>query len=637
MINREISLNKELLRTSRTGAYSSSTVSGCNTRKYHGLLVCPVPAIDNDPHVLLSSLDETIVQHDAEFNLALHKFDKEHYSPKGHKYIREFECETIPKITYRVGGVIFSKEKIFISNEDKVLIRYTLLDAHSPVMLKFKPLLAFRNYHSLSHANLNVNHNFRELANGIGIQLYDKYPELAMQFSKTNEFVPVPHWYNGVEYNKDRERGYEFKEDLFCPGYFEMPIAKGESIIFYAGTSESAPAELKQKFNNEVKTRSPRNNFINCLKNSASQFTIQKGNRTDIKAGFPWLPVRGRDMFIALPGLYFSYGKSETFVDAFKNILSDLTEYVNKGAIPKEIVDYDAPDVLLWASWSLQKLTEISKIQFSDFNNTYIAALSKVSNNEIKGLQIDDKGLLKVDGSHRPASWMNAAHNNKPSVYRNGYLVELNALWYNALCFYLEYCKPDCSFKDKAEEIKANIEANFGQIFQRKDDKGLYDFVEHEQQYKCTIIRPNMLFAASLPYSPIEKDRQKKILDTIEKYLLTPRGLRSLSPDEPDYVGDLMGNQDYRDRFLFNGTVWPWLLGSFTDAYLKIYKNSGVHYISSILSEFDVVMTHNCIGSISEYYNGNPPHEGHGAISSAINVGELLRTAIKIESIEAKK
>ncbi|MFC0876426.1 glycogen debranching enzyme N-terminal domain-containing protein [Saccharicrinis sp. FJH2] len=634
LINLEISLDKELLRTSRTGAYSCSTISACNTRKYHGLLVCPVPELDNDPHVLLSSLDETVVQHESEFNLALHKFDNEHYSPKGHKYIREFECETIPKVTYRVGGVILTKEKVFISGEDRVLLRYTLVDAHSPVIMKFKPLLAFRNYHALSGSNMNVNHNHRIVENGIATSMYDGYPELSMQFSKTVEYVAVPHWYYGVEYRKEQERGYDFKEDLFSPGFFELPIKKGESIIFSAGTSEINTKGLKQKFTSEVKNRSPRNNFINCLKNSAHQFIVYKEDRADIKAGYPWLPIRGRDTFIALPGLSLSIGGTQPFRNTFKNIISDMNLYLDKHIIPPGIQDYDAPDVLLWAAWSLQKLTGTIGLEFSNYETVYGKAIKYIIDGNVNRLSLHDNGLLYIDGQDIPGSWMNAVSEGKPSVYRSGYLIEANALWYNALCYFRDNCSPKCKQKKLIKEIIAKVEKSFLGIFKNGDSTALYDFVDPANNYKCRIIRPNMLFAVSLDYSPIEKDLQKKVLDVIEKNLLTPRGLRSLSPREPDFVGDLHGNQHFRDKYYFNGSVWPWLLGSFTDAYLKIYKNSGVHYLQTLLDEFDVEMTHNCIGSISEYYNGNPPHEGHGAISSAINVAELLRIALKLQDLE---
>lgn len=633
LINLESSLNKELLRTSRSGAYSSSTINGCNTRKYHGLLICPVPSIDNDPHVLLSSLDETIIEHNSEFNLGIHKFNKDYYSPKGHKYIRAFECEIIPKLTYRVGGILLTKEKVFIAGEDRILIRYTLLESSGSIVMRFKPLMAFRNYHKLCVANLNTNHTYRSIENGIKTSLYDGYPELHMQFSKTVEFIPVPDWYYGVEYNKEQERGYDYKEDLFTNGFFELKLKKGETIIFSAGLSLLSTKGLKQKFNSEIKKRAPRDSFINCLRNSAQQFVVSKNERTDIKAGFPWLPNRGRDTFIALPGLALAIGSTSIFKDTFKNVISDLQLYLFKNQIPSTIQDYDTPDLLLWASWSLQKLTETTHIRFKEFESLFGKAISNIMYGKVARLSLHANGLLHAEGCFQAASWMNAVYNGTPSVQRTGYLVEINALWYNALCFYYNKCSKKCKLKPYAEELIKKIEKSFQATFAIDHKAWLYDYVNPDNSFASDAIRPNMLFAVSLPYSPLAIEKQKDILDIIEKYLLTPRGLRSLAPNEPEFTGSLFGNQQYRDMHYFNGSVWPWLFGSFVDAYLKIYKTSGIHFVSSILHEFDPIMTNDCIGSVSEYYNGNPPHDGDGAVSFAINVTELLRAGLKIDEL----
>ncbi|HET7734273.1 MAG TPA: glycogen debranching enzyme N-terminal domain-containing protein, partial [Paludibacter sp.] len=245
LTNLEKSLSKEMIRTNRAGAYNSSTLIECNTRKYHGQLVIPIPEIDNSNHVLLSSLDETVIQHGAEFNLGIHKYEGNNYSPNGHKYIRQFECEVISKTIYRVGGVILSKEKLLVSFEPRVLIKYTLLEAHSPTLLRFKPFLAFRNANALSHQNDNADTSYTEIQDGICMCLYEKYPCLKMQFSKKATYVHQPDWYKNIEYFKEQERGYEYKEDLLVPGYFEMPIKTGESIIFSAGISEVSPRKLK--------------------------------------------------------------------------------------------------------------------------------------------------------------------------------------------------------------------------------------------------------------------------------------------------------------------------------------------------------------------------------------------------------
>ena len=272
MTNLEESLQKEILRSNRSGAYSCSTIVDCNTRKYHGLLVVPIPELGDENYVLLSSLDETVVQHGAEFNLGLHKYQGNNFSPNGHKYIREFNCDQVPTTIYRVGGVVLKKEKVFQHYENRIIIRYTLLDAHSETTLKLRPFLAFRCVREYTHENSRVNRNCQEVSNGIKTCMYEGYPELYMQLNKKNDFVFQPDWYRGVEYPKELERGYAFNEDLYVPGYFEFKIKKGESVVFSAGLSEIKTTQLKQIADFEVKIRTPRDNFYHCLVNSAHQF-----------------------------------------------------------------------------------------------------------------------------------------------------------------------------------------------------------------------------------------------------------------------------------------------------------------------------------------------------------------------------
>jgi len=289
IINLEESLSREVLRTNRKGAYHCTTIVDCNTRKYHGLLVMPVPELDDDNHVLLSSFDETVIQHGAEFNLGLHKYEGGSFSPNGHKYIREYTMETVPRTVYRVGGVVLSKEIIFSRKHNRIMIRYTLIEAHSATLLRFRPFMAFRSVKELTRVNGNADQSYEEVPNGIKACMYRGYPELFMQFNKKPEFVYEPYWYHGIEYQKEQERGYPYKEDLFVPGYFELSIEKGESIVFCAGDMlRDELAGLPDYFNEEVEARTPRSNFYNCLKNSAHQFHNKQGEEHYVLAGYPW-------------------------------------------------------------------------------------------------------------------------------------------------------------------------------------------------------------------------------------------------------------------------------------------------------------------------------------------------------------
>ena len=278
MTNLEEALKKEVLRSNRSGAYSCSTILDCNTRKYHGMLVVPVPELDDENHVLLSSLDCTVIQHGAEFNLGLHKYQGDNYSPRGHKYIREYDCQQVPTTLYRVGGVILKRELMFQHFEDRVLIRYTLLDAHSKTTLRLQPWLAFRSVREFTHENPRANRDYQEVKNGIKTCMYPGYPELYMQLNKKAEWVFRPDWYRGVDYPKETERGYASNEDLYVPGYFEFDIKKGESVVFAAGIKECNPAKLKELADYEVNIRTPRDNFYHCLVTAAHQFHFNAAN-----------------------------------------------------------------------------------------------------------------------------------------------------------------------------------------------------------------------------------------------------------------------------------------------------------------------------------------------------------------------
>ena len=341
LINLEQSLPKEMLRTNQAGAYHCTTLVGCNTRKQHGLLVIPIKEMGNKPHVLLSSLDETVIQHGAPFNLGIHRYQGGVYSPNGHKYLREFDCESVPRITYRVGGVILTKEKVFISHENRILIRYTLVEAHSPTTLRFRPFLAFRESNALCIANDAINRDVVPVDNGVATCLYDGYPTLYMQFSHKPVWVDEPNWYNGIEYVKDLERGVPYCEDLWVPGYFEVPIRKGESVIFSAGVSEVKPRGLKKMYEAEIESRTPRSSFFNCLKNSAKQFYIKEGDGMYILSGFPWGTVLARNTFMSLPGLTLAIDHRADFEAIMATASAALLRFMDSGELDSRINGID--------------------------------------------------------------------------------------------------------------------------------------------------------------------------------------------------------------------------------------------------------------------------------------------------------
>ena len=634
MINLEESLTREVLRTNRLGAYHCTTVVDCNTRKYHGLLVMPVPAIDDDNHVLLSSLDETVIQHGAEFNLGLHKYQGNNFSPKGHKYIREYSSETVPRTVYRVGGVNFSKEKVFSLFDNRNMIKYTLEDCHSATTLRFRPFMAFRNVNELTHANGNVNQTYTEITNGIKTCMYPGYPDLYMQFSKKVKFVYEPYWYNGIEYPKEQERGYPYQEDLYVPGYFEVSIKKGESIIFSAGDSQVATTRLKSLYESEVAARTPRTNFYNCLKNSAQQFYFRpKEQDAYLLAGYPWFKVRARDLFIALPGCSLHIEDPVRFEKIMDTAEPALRAYMENGAPDPVIREVEHPDVGLWAIWAIQQYAKEVGVQkaaerYGDLVGEIITYIMAQKHPDMKMM---DNGLLFANGRDKAITWMNSTVNGRPVVPRSGYIVEFNALWYNALCFYNELLGAEPNAE--VSRVIALVEKSFPQTFINGFNY-LFDYVNGS--YVDWSVRPNMIFAVSLPYSPLTRVQKRAVLDVVTKELLTPKGIRSLSPKSEGYRPYYVGPQYERDLAYHQGTVWPWLLGAYLEAYLKVFGKSGAAFAERMLISMEEEMYSHCIGTIPELFDGNPPFVGRGAVSFAMNVAAILRIVDLLKKYNAE-
>jgi predicted glycogen debranching enzyme len=640
LVNLEYSLKRELLRSNRAGAYSSRTIIGCNTRKYHGLLITPQPGIDNENHVLLSNLDEVLIQHDASFNLGIHKYPGGVYNPGGHKYIRDFNTEPIPNLLYRVGGVLLRKELIFAESHDRIMIRYTLEDAHSATRLRFNPFLAFRNIHKLSKVNFHVNDKYKKAPNGISMRMYDGYTPLFMQFSKDVEYTHVPDWYHSVEYQEEMERGYDFQEDLFVPGFFEVNIKKGESIVFCAGTTEVNPATIKRSFTSEVKKRTPRDDFHNCLRNSAQQFIVKKDSNTYVVAGFPWFGRWGRDTFIALPGLTLPNNDPKTCKAVIDSMLVDLKGPLFPNIGQGSDSSYNSVDAPLWFFWALQQYTEHTgdqKAIWKGYSRKMKMVLDGFRKGTDYGIHMLDNGLIYAGSQGHALTWMDAVVDGKPVTPRMGLAVEINALWYNAVMFSLELAKAadDDKFIKQWKPIADMIPDSFRDTFWDEDKGYLADYVN--DGIADWSVRPNQIIAASLPYRAIDEGISMSVISVVQSELLTPRGLRTLSPKNINYKGIYSGNQPERDRAYHQGTVWPWLFGHFAEAYLRIHGKEGVDYIQGLYQGFEPVMTEAGIGSISEVYDGDPPHLPGGTISQAWSVSELLRTHSLLEKYSKKK
>ena len=471
--------------------------------------------------------------------------------------------------------------------------------------------------------------------------MYPGLPTLYMQLSKAVEFVSVPDWYLGIEYPKEQERGYDFREDLLVPGYFEVDIKKGESVIFSASLQEESPTVFKRHFTSQLERRLPRSSFMHCLTNAAQQFIVRndEDNTTEVIAGYPWFGVWGRDTFIALPGITLGIDDQKTC----REVLNTMVNRMEGGLFPNmgshKNPAFNSVDAPLWFFSAVQQYAEFTG-KNAEVWKQYGEPMKSILENFRKGtlpynIRMHDNGLIYAGQDDKALTWMDAMVNGRGVTPRIGYPVEIQALWYNAVMFTLALAEEagDKKFVKAWKNIPELIAKSFVETFWDEDKGYLADVVNGDD--KDWSIRPNQVFATSLPYSMINDSIKKSVLDVVNSQLVTPRGLRTLSPDDPNYKGVYEGPQVQRDSAYHQGTVWPWLLEGFSAGWLRVHKKSGISYINNLLHGFEEEMTQHGIGSISEIYNGDPPHQAKGTISQAWSIAALLQMFKMIEKYSA--
>jgi len=463
--------------------------------------------------------------------------------------------------------------------------------------------------------------------------MYEGYPDLYMQFNKKVTFVYEPDWYYGIEYQKEQERGNPFKEDLFVPGYFELSIEKGESLVFCAGdVQRKYLSRLPAFFDKEVLKRTPRSSFNNCLKNSAHQMLYTpKGEDLYLLAGFPWFKVRARDMFIAMPGVTLCIGNRENYERLMQTAIPALQTFMRQELPDTIICEIQEPDVLLWVIWCIQQYKE--KIELEETKERYGDLVKEIIEYIIAqkhpNLKVTDNGLVYSEGRTKPVTWMNSVVNGRPVVPRSGYIVEFNALWYNALCFYRELYKEQSG--EIIEMLIKELDESFPATFINQHNY-LFDYVDgHNQDWS---VRPNMVIALACIYSPLSRQQKRTALDIVTKELLTPKGLRSLSPKSEGYRPNCTGSQYERDLSYHQGAVWPWLTGVYLKAYLQLFGKGGVSFAERMLISLEEEMSQHCIGSISEVFDGNPPFAARGAFSFLMSIATVLDVIDKLKAYE---
>lgn len=446
--------------------------------------------------------------------------------------------------------------------------------------------------------------------------------------SKENEFHFQPDWYRGIEYTKEQERGYDFNEDLYVPGYFEMEITKDEPIVFSGGISEIEPESLNALFAAEADRRTPRDSFKNCLINAAHQFLNKQGDDSYILAGYPWFKCRARDMFISLPGLTLAINEFDKFDMVMHTAIKAIYAFMNEEDTDLKVYEMEHPDVLLWAVWTIQQFgkTVSRKEAYQKYGTLLKDIMTYLTEGKHPNLTVYDNGLIYSRGTEKAITWMNATVNGRPVTPRSGYIVEFNTLWYNALMYVSELIaeyEGASDFTSRLSALAQKTGKSFVSTFLNEYGY-LLDYVDGDMLDWS--VRPNMIFAAAFDYSPLDAKQKKGVVDIVTKELLTPKGLRSLSPKSGGYNPNYVGPQLQRDYAYHQGTAWPWLEGFYLEAYLRLYKRSAISFVERQMIGYEDEMSLHCLGTIPELFDGNPPFKGRGAISFAMNVAQILRT-----------
>ena len=632
MTNLREALNREVLLRNKKGATMCTTLVGCNTRKYHGLLVVPNQEAGSPNQLLLSSLDETVIQHGAEFNLAVHKYNGDHFSPNGHKYIREFTYDKSIKLLYRVGGVILSKEVVLSANENQLLIKYKLLEAHSETTLRLRPFLGFRTVKELTHENTVIDWSYKEEDQGISMSLYDGFPHLYMQVSKKGAtWNHQPQWYKSFFYDKESERGNAYLEDLPVPGYFEFEIKKGEEIVFSASDHPFDSKQLLSCYDKAYEEARPIETFVDCLKNAVEQCVFKPDDEhTYLIAGSPWFGPRMRDTLVSLTASSFGTKNPQLFDEIMSTIIPAMWRYLDEGVEDPMIKGISQPDSILWLVNCIQDYYrwEGAEKTVKKYGDTIKRAMKYIWDNKIPMMHLRENALLYAVPSKisEPITWMDNTIDGWPVVDRRGYIVEYNALWYNNLCFYRSiFDLEDPHLDDYIDRVSES----FIRVFVNKHDY-LFDYVADDKPQDWSV-RPNQIFAAGLSYSPLSRKLQRSVLDIVTRELKTPKGLRTLSPKSPYYKGYLNGTLNERQYAYLQGGVWPWLIYYYLGAYLKLFRREGIGFVDRMLIPFEEEAKFHGISCVSEMYDGTPPFTGRGATSFLMSITAILRIRNRID------
>ena len=625
----------EWLETNGLGGYASSTVNGCNTRRYHGLLVAAVVP-PTERMVLVSKLDETIVTSADRFELGCNDYG-DVISPKGYQYLADFRRGLFPEFIYDTGNIRLKKTIGMVHHENTTFLQYEILKAESPFTLELTPLIAGRSYHELIKENSLMNRNYVFEDDTLSLKPYEHIPEVHIRLSGAS-FKEAAYWYNHLNYAEDRERGHDYQEDLFSPGILFIQLQEGDKITVLLTTENSTGKNNGTLFENELQRRKDRikknkkKEILNQLHFAADQFIVERDTALKtVIAGYHWFTDWSRDTMISLPGLCLT----RNLLDDAKKMLLAFAENVSQGMLPNRFLDggkppeYNNVDGTLWYFIAIQKYLEAGGSEKFVLRQI-LPVLKEVMEWHYKGtrygIHVTEDHLLYAGEAGVQLTWMDARVNEWVVTPRTGKAVEINALWYNAHRIFARLLKLNGDIQEaKSFKLKARqIRQQFLIAFWNEELGYLNDVVNEEE--KDSSLRPNQLFALGLCFPLIKGKQARSVLQIVQEKLLTPYGLRSLAPDDANYKGTYAGNIEQRDGAYHQGTVWSWLIGPYIDALFNNYdKKSASIMAQQAINPLVIHLNDAGIGSISEIFDGDAPHAPRGCIAQAWSVGELLR------------
>lgn len=635
---------REWLETNGLGGFASSTIIGLNTRRYHGLLL----AATNPPvgrMSLLSKLEETLVIDGERFELSANQYPGVVH-PTGYQYLRRFRLDPYPVFTWTVNGIEIEKSIFLVHGENTLVVQYKRkrrAGASTSCQLEIRPLVSFRDYHALTHENSAFNHHVQIEEGQLQLQPYAGLPELYIAHD-ADSVEPSGDWHRSFQYTIEQERGLDYQEDLCNPCVLHFDLSERASVNLIASTGAHSIADAPRYRKAETARRaaitaghSSESESIGLLKLAADQFIVPRGNLKTVIAGYHWFCDWGRDTMIALPGLTLSTNRPEIA----KSLLLGFAEHVDRGMLPNRFPDagespeYNTVDATLWYFEAIRALlaaTDDYEFVRENLYRVLVEIIDWHKRGTRYGIRVDGDGLLTAGEPGVQLTWMDAKVGDWVVTPRHGKPVEIQALWYNALrtTEQIALRVGDPAFAAHCAELAARANDGFERSFWNEAEGCLYDVIDGES--KDGSLRPNQILAVSLTHSMLSPERATAVVQKVEEELLTPFGLRTLAPRDPRYVGRYEGGIESRDGAYHQGTVWPWLMGPFITAYLKVNGGTQVARARAreMLGHFDEHLRDAGLGQISEIFDGDPPYHPRGCAAQAWSVSEVLRAVFDV-------